>query len=112
MLGKGGFAQVYEVTSKTDRGHYALKIVNLPKMYSNDINIFLKLIINPLFTKTISPGNPANKGFFVRYEGCVSWTNQHLIHILFVIMDVGLTLFHLMMNCAREYLGRTLREGN
>ena len=30
LLGKGGFAHVYEVKSKTDGGSYALKIVNLP----------------------------------------------------------------------------------
>ena len=29
-LGKGGFGHVYEVTSKTDGGSYALKIVQLP----------------------------------------------------------------------------------
>ena len=29
-LGKGGFGHVYEVTSKTDGGSYALKIVRLP----------------------------------------------------------------------------------
>ena len=29
-LGKGGFGHVYEVTSRTDGGSYALKIVRLP----------------------------------------------------------------------------------
>ena len=32
-LGKGGFANVYEVESKLDRGSYALKIVQLPNKY-------------------------------------------------------------------------------
>ena len=32
-LGKGGFAHVYEVTSKLDGGSYALKIVQLPNKY-------------------------------------------------------------------------------
>ena len=30
MLGKGGFATVYEVKSKIDGGSYAVKIVKLP----------------------------------------------------------------------------------
>lgn len=30
LLGKGGFANVYEVKSKIDGGSYALKIVRLP----------------------------------------------------------------------------------
>ena len=34
LLGKGGFAHVYEVRSKTDGGSYALKIVKLPNKYA------------------------------------------------------------------------------